>query len=248
MSTDRGQVPDRLREQALQSDTLASLRGVEGAAGAVYWRSLRPLLGPYGFRVRSRDGQDVVDALLNYVSALLREAVLQHATSAGLDVQVSFLHEPYRGRPSLVFDLMEEWRPVLLESTVLALLGLRMVDASDVEHHPGGGVRLSDRARRAAVSRFDTRLQGRVSSADGRTGAWSSGCVSRWGGCARPCGPAGRAMSRSPGAEMPRVWLLAYDVSASGSRRRVAQQLLDVGLRGFAGSAPTLLAGGGPSW
>ncbi len=100
---------------------------------------------------------------------------------------------------------------------------------------------------------------------------------------------------------MPRVWLLAYDVSAGASRRRVAQQLLDVGLRrqrsvfavpaagrdvrrlverladhlaagdhllalplcarcqvyergtalepyGFAGSAPTLLAGGGPSW
>jgi len=76
---------------------------------------------------------------------------------AGFDPFLSFLHTPSRGRPTLAFDLMEEWRPVLLESTVLALLGLGSATAADLEDSVGGP-RLSPALRAAAVTRFQARL------------------------------------------------------------------------------------------
>jgi CRISPR-associated protein Cas1 len=131
---------------------------VEGGAAGVYYRAIAALLDPdAGFTGRDRHGGDVVNALTNYCSALLRETVVSGLLVAGLDPQVSFLHAPSRGRPTLAFDLMEEWRPVLLESTVLALVGLRAVTAEDLEHGPDGPS-LSAQARSRLVTRFHTRL------------------------------------------------------------------------------------------
>jgi|GEM_PF-2039927 len=113
--------------------SVPELTGIEGAAAGAYFRGLRLLLADeLGFRRRERHAPDVVNLLINYTSALLREVVFGAVVAAGLDPYVSFLHVPQPGRPTLVFDLMEEWRPVLLESTVLGILGLRMITAADL--------------------------------------------------------------------------------------------------------------------
>jgi CRISPR-associated protein Cas1 len=137
---------------------VAQVMGVEGAAAGIYYRAITALLDPEtGFTGRDRRSGDVVNAMTNYCSALLRETVVSGLLVAGLDPQVSFLHTPARGRPTLAFDLMEEWRPVLLDSTVLALVGLRAVTAEDLEDGPEGPS-LSAQARSRIVTRFHTRL------------------------------------------------------------------------------------------
>lgn len=137
---------------------LPEVLGIEGAAAGTYFRAIRSVLIPgYGFTARRREGRDLVNVLINYCSALLRETVMSALLAAGLDPYLSFLHTPTRGRPTLAFDLMEEWRPVLLESTVLALLGLKSVTTDDVmddDERPC----LSPAATGAAVSRFQHRL------------------------------------------------------------------------------------------
>lgn len=139
--------------------TVGSLLGVEGAAAGAYFGALRTaVLAGHGFRRRERTDRDLVNVLVNYCSALLREAVIAAVVAAGLDPCVSFLHTPARGRPTLAFDLMEEWRPVLLESTVLALVGLRAVTEADLIADPDGAPpRLSASATAAAVRRFQAR-------------------------------------------------------------------------------------------
>jgi hypothetical protein len=117
-----------LGTRAAGATSIAELNGLEGAASAAYFRGLRVVLDPaLGFRRRERTDTDIVNMLVNYCSALLREVVFGAVLAAGLDPCTSFLHTPTAGRPTLVFDLMEEWRPVLLEPTVLALVGLRIV-------------------------------------------------------------------------------------------------------------------------
>jgi CRISP-associated protein Cas1 len=147
-------------ERAGDSSDLEHLRGVEGAASRRYfglWR--RTLPSELGFGPRDRYGGDVVNALLNYLAALLREAVRREVVAVGLDPQLGCLHEHYRGRPALVFDLMEEFRPPLVDASVLALVGLRAVTAGDV-HLEEGRPLLSRNARRAATRRFQDRLHG----------------------------------------------------------------------------------------
>jgi CRISPR-associated protein Cas1 len=137
---------------------VAQVMGMEGGASGVYYRAFSSVLDPgLGFGGRDRRNADVVNALTNYCSALLRETVTSGLLAAGLDPYVSFLHTPARGRPTLAFDLMEEWRPVLLDSTVLALTGLRAVTTEDLEDGADGPW-LSPQARSQIITRFHARL------------------------------------------------------------------------------------------
>lgn len=150
---------DNLVELAADAVSVEQLMGFEGAANAFYLQSWRHLLDPgLGFARRDRSGADVVNALLNYTSALLRERVLSAIVVHGLDPQLSFLHSPFRGRPTLAFDLMEEWRPVLADSTVLSLVQLRAVGPDDLVDCEGERL-LTDSARRRVVDRFESRLE-----------------------------------------------------------------------------------------
>lgn len=147
-----------LEVRVAECGDVAQVMGVEGGASGVYYRAFSAVLDPgLGFTGRDRRAGDVVNALTNYCSALLRETVISALLAAGLDPYVSFLHTPARGRPTLAFDLMEEWRPVLLDSTVLALTGLRAVTLEDLEDGPDGPW-LSSHARGQVVNRFHTRL------------------------------------------------------------------------------------------
>lgn len=148
--------------------TLNTVVGHEGAAAAAYYRAIRLLAGtPGGFARRQRSAGDIVNTALNYTSALLRETVLGAIGVAGLDPELSFLHEPSRGRPTLAFDLMEEWRPILVDGVVLSALGLSMLSVSNLQLEPGDARSLLDTdGRRALIERFTTRLAGTASERD----------------------------------------------------------------------------------
>jgi CRISPR-associated protein Cas1 len=168
----------RSEDKVATATSVEQVVGLEGAASASYFRAFRLLLPPAaGFRVRGRHEPDVVNALVNYCSALLRETVLAAIVTAGLEPQISFLHTPMRGRPTLAFDLMEEWRPVLVEPTVLALLHLRIVTPDDIEA-TDDGPRLTPEATAAAIRRFRSRLDGPARSYPERQGHPSYGhCI-----------------------------------------------------------------------
>ncbi|MGH3623680.1 MAG: CRISPR-associated endonuclease Cas1 [Sciscionella sp.] len=148
----------QLQDAVTDAADIPALLGMEGAAAGAYFGAIRSVLAPgYGFDTRDRARRDLVNMLINYCSALLRETVISALLCAGLDPYLSFLHNPSRGRPTLAFDLMEEWRPVLLESTVLALLGLGSATVEGLVSTPEG-VSLSSELRSAAVHRLHSRL------------------------------------------------------------------------------------------
>jgi CRISPR-associated protein Cas1 len=101
-----------------------SLMGVEGQGTAIYfgvWKSL--LQPPWRFdgRVR-RPPTDPVNVLLSFGYTVLQQNVLGAVLTAGLDPYVGFLHRLEYNRPSLALDLMEEFRPLIVDSVVLRCL------------------------------------------------------------------------------------------------------------------------------
>ena len=154
-----------LAARALRAPDLPGLLGLEGAGGRAYFSALSAMLPEWcNFLGRDRRGGDLFNAGVNYVSALLRERVVSALAAEGLDPCLSHLHVPTRGRPTLAFDLMENFRPVLVEGSVLALLRLGVLGPGDLVFHPEGG-RLSDEARRSLVRRFHARLAAPPSTA-----------------------------------------------------------------------------------
>ena len=151
----------RLKTQEKSLGTAASVMsvlGIEGSATRTYYAGWRKLIPSADFGNRGRQQPDVVNAMLNYGSALLREVVLGAILAAGLEPHVSFMHVPSRGRPTLAFDLMEEWRPVLVDTAVLATLGLGQTNPNDLTVTTDGP-RLSSQARTMLIERFHHRLE-----------------------------------------------------------------------------------------
>jgi CRISPR-associated protein Cas1 len=95
--------------------TLATLRGMEGAAAAAYFdgyfRAFAPTLGALG-RNR-RPPRDPVNAVLSLSYTLLYSLAGTACWRAGLDPALGALHVLSHGRAALACDLMEPQRPLV---------------------------------------------------------------------------------------------------------------------------------------
>ncbi len=154
-----------LRDYALREQveiTLCSRRGgYQGAAGRAYfraWPSLLPEGIPFPGRNR-RPPTDVVNAALGYAYTVLTAMAISALVSAGLEYDVGFLHGELDGRPSLALDLMEEFRPLLIDTVVLECFRRGVLGASDGRPaDTGKGVWLTSAARDRLVAALEERM------------------------------------------------------------------------------------------
>jgi CRISPR-associated endonuclease Cas1/group II intron reverse transcriptase/maturase len=132
----------------------ASLMGIEGQAARSYWTVFARLV-PAGARFEGRErrgARDLVNCLLNYGYAVLQARVHRAILRAGLLPQVGFLHAEAGDRASLVFDLMEEFRPVVVDRAVLTMLHRREPSALEDSGE------LSAPTRQRLITRLKQRL------------------------------------------------------------------------------------------
>jgi len=143
-----------------QADTAyGSLLGLEGSGTAFYFSVFERLLkGDWRFEKRTkRPPRDPVNALLSFGYVLLTNQVASAVSVVGLDPYVGFLHSSQFGKPALALDVVEPFRPVVVDSVVLTLLNNRMLAVDDFEEKFGAW-RLSDRGRRTFLTKFEERL------------------------------------------------------------------------------------------
>lgn len=139
-----------------------SLRGLEGAGAAAYFRILDHMIlshkEVFSFQGRTRRPPlDPFNALLSFSYSLLASDCASALDSVGLDPYVGFLHRDRPGRTSLALDLMEELRPCLADRFVLTLINNRIIKPSDFQHQEGGAVLLTDQSRRVFLQSWQER-------------------------------------------------------------------------------------------
>lgn len=153
----------RFADEALRTDSIESLLGIEGSAARVYFQSFPSMIATadsssFDFERRNRrPPRDPVNALLSFGYALLLRECQSALTKVGFDPSVGFLHQPRAGRPGLALDLMEEFRPLIADSTVLSVLNSLAIQACDFVR-AAGSVALSESGRRAFLSAFERRM------------------------------------------------------------------------------------------
>jgi CRISP-associated protein Cas1 len=164
-------------EDAEHARGLEQLLGVEGQAAARYFRHFRQMLSPerrapaggaaaadgaqrWGFdftRRTRRPPTDAVNAMLSYGYSMLARTLAVTLTAVGFDAMRGYYHQSRYGRPALALDMMEPFRPLLVDSTVLTLINNGEIDEGDFLH-AGGAVTLDERGRRAFITAFERRL------------------------------------------------------------------------------------------
>lgn len=114
-----------------------SLLGFEGHAAATYFDGLRaayPVLREMGFTRREfYPPPDPANALLSYGYSLLTREAFAAAYRVGLDPYLGFFHVIDYGRPSLALDLIEEFRPVVVDPLIIGLLEKGIITRADFE-------------------------------------------------------------------------------------------------------------------
>jgi CRISPR-associated protein Cas1 len=120
-------------DEAISLDTL---RGYEGKGSAIYFEGFSKgfLAEDLEFpgRVR-RPPTDPINALLSLGYTLLLNQVIAAVSLVGFDPYFGSLHLVDYGRPSLALDLMEEWRPIIVDTLVLSVFNLKALTPSDFE-------------------------------------------------------------------------------------------------------------------
>lgn len=143
-------------------DTVEQIMGYEGTAAKRYFEALALLVPSYySFSGRSKQPpKDPFNSLLSLGYTLLLYEIYTACINKGLDPYASFVHKIKRGHPALCSDLIEEWRPVLVDSMVMNSVSRNMVSLNDFqEPDENGGVYLSKTATKQFILWFEERLR-----------------------------------------------------------------------------------------
>ena len=102
------------------------LMGLEGVAGRLYWQAVKEIVeSKVEFMGRVHQGaSDSLNALLNYGYGILYSQVWGAVINAGLEPFAGFLHVDRPGKPSLVLDLVEEFRQPVVDRAIIAFINL----------------------------------------------------------------------------------------------------------------------------
>lgn len=147
------------KKAAQKQSTLDQVRGMEGMAAREYFACWPAMLKQdWEFTGRNRrPPKDPINALLSFAYALLRVQVTAAVHVAGLDPYVGYLHEVHHGQPALVLDLMEEFRPLIADNLVLAVLNNREIQPKDFTESLGA-YNLSDAGRKSFLQAFERKM------------------------------------------------------------------------------------------
>lgn len=154
-----------LAKAAEAERSIPSLLGLEGTAARIYFPRFGSLLNGNGelgshfdFATRSRrPPKDPVNALLSFAYAMLTKDATTATIAAGFEPYLGLYHEPRFGRPSLALDLMEEFRPLVADSTVLMAINNGEVGADDFVSR-AGSVALTKAGRRKLIAAYERRM------------------------------------------------------------------------------------------
>jgi CRISP-associated protein Cas1 len=168
----------RASEDALAAESVEELLGIEGAAASQYFQQFGgmvkieddlPGLGllventkqrTFNFNFSNRNRRpptDPVNAMLSLAYSMLSKDCTLAALAVGFDPYLGFYHQPRFGRPALGLDLMEEFRPLIAESTVLSCINNRIVTDKDFVR-AGQAVNLTAPGRKRFFQTYEQRM------------------------------------------------------------------------------------------
>nr|QBM01402.1 CRISPR-associated endonuclease Cas1 [uncultured archaeon] len=105
------------------------LLGYEGYGASVYFKCLNKV---FPIEKRDPEGNDIYNMALNYGYGILYSEVERSCILSGLDPYLGFLHMDRYGKPSMVLDMVEQFRAVI-DRCIINLFVQKRLTEEDVE-------------------------------------------------------------------------------------------------------------------
>ena len=158
----------KMADRAERAGSLEELLGLEGNGARLYFGDFAGMIKPeegrealdlsFDFEGRNRrPPRDPVNALLSLGYSLLAKDLTVACYAVGFDPYIGFYHQPRFGRPALALDLMEPFRPLIVDSAVLTAINAGMLTPRDFVR-VGGSVALTASGRKAFFRAYELRM------------------------------------------------------------------------------------------
>ncbi len=136
------------------------IMGYEGLAARLYFAALGSMMEPALYaRSRSmRPPRAPFNSLISFGYTLVFYELYTALLQCGLHPYIGFLHALRNDHPALASDLLEEWRPVLIDSLALSLLRRGEMTAEDFEGTPQTGVYLTAGSRKKFLCAYEQKM------------------------------------------------------------------------------------------
>lgn len=147
-------------QDVAKAASIDELRGHEGVCTARYflaWARFLPAEFPFTGRT-TRPPLDPVNACISFGATLLYSEAVAFCHAHGLDPALGTLHSTTDGRWSLALDLIEPFRPVLVEPLALDLFSHQILNRDHFEYRDPG-VFLNAEGRRRFFLQYERRME-----------------------------------------------------------------------------------------
>ena len=146
-----------LAKVAIRQKSIDKLLGVEGLAAKTYFETFSLLIKGDDFvwnGRKRRPASDSVNSMLSFAYSLLEKDVRRAVSVAGLENSIGFLHAVDFRKDSLIFDVMEIFRPSVADKFVFRCLNWSLFTSSDFEMN-GDRCFLKEEARNRFIKAFE---------------------------------------------------------------------------------------------
>ena len=145
-----------------QASDTKSLMGHEGQASTYYWNGFAKIGNLDSFQRTHKNSKDPINQALNYGYAIIYNKIQSALLHKGLNIYYSFLHTGERGKPSLVFDMIEPFRQPVVDREILSIISRK-------QHLVQKDGRLDDESKKNVIKHIQERLSSLTKTRYGKT-------------------------------------------------------------------------------
>ena len=141
---------------------IPELMGYEGNSAKIYFKGLSQCVDEeFEFEGRSkRPPKDPFNSLISLGYSILMNNIYEVVEEKGLNPYFGFMHRDGENHPTLVSDLMEEWRAVLIDSTSMSLInGKEILRSNFYTDYENPGVFIDKDGLNIFISKLEMKLK-----------------------------------------------------------------------------------------
>lgn len=150
-----------LASKISSAETIEVLMGYEGSIARYYFQALGQLV-PEEFRFSSRSRRppkDRFNSMLSFGYTLLMNEFYTAIQNTGLHPYIGFLHTLKNDHPALASDLMEPWRPAIVDTLCLSLISHKIIQQELFDENEDGSVYLNRIGRKIFIREYERKMK-----------------------------------------------------------------------------------------
>jgi CRISPR-associated protein Cas1 len=148
-------------------DSPEKIMGLEGQATKTYYDAWHIWLGDIAtnFRRIYNPPDNPLNALISFLNSLLYTAMVSELYRTALYPGISYLHSPQSRRFSLALDLVEPFKPLMVDRLIFRVIKKNEITDNDFRPN-SNGVLLKEATRKKVLSLWDEQLRTTVKSSE----------------------------------------------------------------------------------